>query len=751
MVKILKNTTTSDIELNTIGLTIPANSQITIQVEDYLLLASEDSITEITPLINSGDIIVNDGIDDLFLEKGINFIKYQDNFKSKNDIYVDISGSDSTGDGSNDNPFATLTGVYNSISSGNYGTPSSTNPMVIIMSAGFFNQDPVDFSAFEGINIQGKSLRTRINALNPNSNLLTMGPNSGLRDISLSGVTNSNNYHLHVSAINGGGFSTIDLSIVFGSNGIKYTNSSGNLTTTSFNTLSVGLTGSIFQPNDNVSLSISNYNAIGNLTSTIGVEQNGNSDLFLLSARLTNMNTVIQANGTGITQLVSLIDVNSNSSLDQNGTGIIEILGGNFNASKVNVLNTSKIEGYFLNELPDEIQFRVISELSVGLPNRGRESVFGEGDSYTNGMQVWTESSEGVFTNVSNDAASRESSTFTFPSTSVNNAIYISTAFDQVNPIKWYGFKASIAQASVLPLLGDIVFEYWNGSSWVEFNHMIVTSNIPFRSTANEKFTSTGNKQVYFDSRLEQNWITNDPVSLGINLYWIRIRIDGVALTTRPIFEQFKIHTNRMEIDSNGFQLMYGTGRIKEKFPISLGGLLPNVGRSPNSQDFYLSDNLGIAGEGNSFPTNQSRSKLFTQFVPFELDTSSPVDLTISYYGDSSLAGTVQWEVIWATSNVNEGVYSSTALTPSVAENERSVVITDFIPALNNNRDRILSFRLEVPEVLVQQTNGDPQSKIWIRLTRDVSGVDNYNGNVILTDFTVFYTAWREGGYVGEF
>lgn len=79
MSKILKNTTTSDIELDNLGLTIPASGQTTVAVQDYLLLGSEDSITELTTLINSGDIVVNDGSSDLSASDGINYISYPDN------------------------------------------------------------------------------------------------------------------------------------------------------------------------------------------------------------------------------------------------------------------------------------------------------------------------------------------------------------------------------------------------------------------------------------------------------------------------------------------------------------------------------------------------------------------------------------------------------------------------------------------------------------------------------------------------
>jgi len=76
--KILKNTTLVDIELRQIGQTIPAESQSTINIEDYIILASNDSVAEIDPLIVSGDIIINDGTNDLNVIIGKAYIRYPD-------------------------------------------------------------------------------------------------------------------------------------------------------------------------------------------------------------------------------------------------------------------------------------------------------------------------------------------------------------------------------------------------------------------------------------------------------------------------------------------------------------------------------------------------------------------------------------------------------------------------------------------------------------------------------------------------
>lgn len=77
MAKILKNTTVSPIDLYYLGITIPASSSFTLDQSDYIRLSSDDSVAELTPLITNGDVVVNDGIDDITpIADAVLYIKY---------------------------------------------------------------------------------------------------------------------------------------------------------------------------------------------------------------------------------------------------------------------------------------------------------------------------------------------------------------------------------------------------------------------------------------------------------------------------------------------------------------------------------------------------------------------------------------------------------------------------------------------------------------------------------------------------
>jgi len=80
MSKRFKNTTGTLIELFELGdLELPTGGvYVELTIEEYLDVAADEAISELTPLINAGDVIVNDGTNDLSAADGIRFLRYAD-------------------------------------------------------------------------------------------------------------------------------------------------------------------------------------------------------------------------------------------------------------------------------------------------------------------------------------------------------------------------------------------------------------------------------------------------------------------------------------------------------------------------------------------------------------------------------------------------------------------------------------------------------------------------------------------------
>jgi len=74
-VKIIKNTTGSDVPIADTGVTIPASSQYTIQPQDYMLWAAS---VDVIALVSAGTLVVNDGAVNLNITDGTNFLEHPD-------------------------------------------------------------------------------------------------------------------------------------------------------------------------------------------------------------------------------------------------------------------------------------------------------------------------------------------------------------------------------------------------------------------------------------------------------------------------------------------------------------------------------------------------------------------------------------------------------------------------------------------------------------------------------------------------
>lgn len=99
--KILKNTTGTDESLVDLGITVTANSQVTLNPTDYPDAAASDELVE---LIGDGTLIVNDGNQDLGKAQGIaliqgGFVKtdFEDDLLESNRLKVDVTGTLSDG------------------------------------------------------------------------------------------------------------------------------------------------------------------------------------------------------------------------------------------------------------------------------------------------------------------------------------------------------------------------------------------------------------------------------------------------------------------------------------------------------------------------------------------------------------------------------------------------------------------------------------------------------------------------------
>jgi hypothetical protein len=402
---------------------------------------------------------------------------------------------------------------------------------------------------------------------------------------------------------------------------------------------------------------------------------------------------------------------------------------------KFNFVNGAQTYAAIIDTKEDDEGFNILGELHVGLPENGDESVFGEGDSYTRGMLVYTETSGGTFANVTTNAATPSGSTFTFPGTAAGNAIYIASSLQGASDVlSHYGIKTKVNTAAVKGT-GNIILEYWNGSAWVEENAMEADSSGSYYPHGKNYFQSTGSHHMRYNSSLvTDNWTKNDPISpsIGTSYYWVRFRITS-TITTAPVFEQFKLHTSRTEINSDGWTEYFGKARPIGQLNLSFAQGKPFEGVMSN-QTLYISQDIGVGGTNNKFTSTTDKMGV-SGFLPFDCDTSSP--LKVTWAGHPNSTGTYNWTVRWAW--VTEG-NSITYTEPASITASNSTTTSK---AATEDEIAIFEAELDISE-MISRRNGGFGDEIWISIQPTT-----LPGNFSLAGSQVTYTKWCEGGHIG--
>lgn len=407
---------------------------------------------------------------------------------------------------------------------------------------------------------------------------------------------------------------------------------------------------------------------------TTGVNVNGaNSRVYLNSGAITggvygiNLDNSARISLSSITA-TSVIGLQMNNASIAEGMGVdlhecstlnlnvidsnsqVFLAGGDINKDKLlyqQVSDESQSAAYFINRKVGDEGLVVFSELAVGRPDQGFESIFGEGDSYTIGMNVLTSdgtdtsTTEGSLTDVSSAAAELDGNYFGFEGTTANHCIYISSdvqnqSFSDIyDYARLTGIKSSQITACVETTEKSIVFESWNGSAWVE-GRIFCSNSSKFYAYGNDAFIRANiSEQIRFGRDL----LIENSVKKTINgkeRYWIRLRIKN-NVTIAPTFNQWKISNNRTEINSDGTITMHGTARYKVALSFQsntfgeTGGVTNanfDVGAYPGSD--YPYDNWLHTMKNNQL--NGNNDAIYANaLLPEGVCTSCPLNIKVKY------------------------------------------------------------------------------------------------------------------------
>ena len=414
--------------------------------------------------------------------------------------------------------------------------------------------------------------------------------------------------------------------------------------------------------------------------------------------------------------------------LGTDGSGAVK----NYNATEikdyVSLPNiTAKTSG-------DDRGVNISEQFSVGAPSAGKEAVFGEGDSYpvpiayhctiANTTNMVITSAIDVATILQSDSGS---TTGLFNGDS--DGLYLLVGSDY----RFGGVKAKMGTAGVVEP-DQIIAEYLQATNtWTRSYFMATNADYPYEQKGNTVSTSSSKSEQWrfgFDPlNLPAPWVK---VALTINgtastKYWARFRIDG-TITTDPQMEQIKLHTNRHEINADGFTEYFGRSRYSKIINTVIEA---NATKNPPNENVQLATGMTVVRTDNELANGASDGVIVRGLFPEGVDTSIPILIYVDWYAKDDSDGDVELEleVVVATEDfVYDGTASKVATTP---------VITSVTNDQYNRQTSIF-------KVIAQEAF--PGDTAYGSLFRDATSGntdDTYSSNIVIAGIYVIGHFWK--------
>lgn len=414
----------------------------------------------------------------------------------------------------------------------------------------------------------------------------------------------------------------------------------------------------------------------------------------------------VTLDGTGATVLTVLnpsIDSTTvlNHNLLDNNVGAKYIQsGGVFDRSKIVHSTNIQLLVASVDENENDENFRIVAELNQGTFLRQEESNFASGDSTVLGMSVFTNTNGEVGTtvDVTEAAASPSGSPVTmFAGVAAENCIYF------IRPVKFDGFHLHELDTLMVLGGGSIIFEISTGAGEFDYTavNVMEANSIDLDDVrANNVFVTNAGGEL--DIRLGDTTAQVSKTLFGKTGFILRVRITS-AITTSPIFQQSKLHSNTLTIGTNGQIQLKGSARTNEIFP--LPRLEDLIGFSAGNNSINTNINTDISQKNNNRANGVKDGSGFTISIPSGVDTSFPMVVTVVWAPGGVGAGDVE-NLVSIAPYTDNSILDGTITETTIAQ----------IQTVNAQENARLNdtFSFDIPDVL-------PGDEINIGILRDAT------------------------------
>jgi hypothetical protein len=284
---------------------------------------------------------------------------------------------------------------------------------------------------------------------------------------------------------------------------------------------------------------------------------------------------------------------------------------------------------------------------------------------------------------------------------------------------------------------GEIIVEYWNGSNWVATT-MAVYDRETMDREKNKPFAHIGDHYVEISQLVLENvdtvggWNSAYDVAgeipawtLGYPLYALRFRNDG-ALTTGMTFRNGKIRGNGWQSSTASARVIrWGKFRLIKPYYIDAMTLDDDPTNPPDKIDLKMSANITYK-DLLLFKTNTIAQTATCFIIPYDLDTSSPLQCSVDGVSMSSNVGSIASTIYVAKVD---------ALSATVVGSLPETIYTQSTPVISGlvNAFSVITQDIDISDV---GTN----DLLLVSFKRNGTDLgDTYDGDYILGDMTFRY------------
>jgi hypothetical protein len=194
-------------------------------------------------------------------------------------------------------------------------------------------------------------------------------------------------------------------------------------------------------------------------------------------------------------------------------------------------------------------------------------------------------------------------------------------------------------------VLGSAAYhvEVWTGASWDQIRFMMAESGNSWTQYAESLLVRSAvdeNMRLDIDGTEWSAWAAHDPMTLGTDYYWLRIRNHGAAVTTSPDIERVKCGSHWSEFKSVGREL-FGDAAELRTIPLETYAL---DGQAPADGDAHLSTSIDLNITNNEFANSTVDGFGGEIEIPEGLDTSRGVTFRFRWFVVGASTGDVEFE-----------------------------------------------------------------------------------------------------------